>query len=689
MSGWDYLFQGALWIGAIVGDDTLVSCGHDGWFHEMEFFPGKAPGDSLVEKSIAPGRPGYIEGDTTAISEQDLIGVYTDTMTTADYSDVSPNHTRPIGIEVTQSSYAFSYSYAEDFIIFDYKISNIGKKSLKNVYMGLYLDGDCGPTPVDFTSSSLRAQDDITGFRKYDNSGKDISVAWIADYEATGGDEVLAPSVMGVRVVRTPAKELHINYNWWLSDSQADRDWGPGPRLPSGTTGTPDGDVSKYLVMSNWKQIPGSTNIDQYGNDVSQLEAMKQGQPVGAEDTRFLLSFGPFQIGSGEILPITLGYFCGENFYRAGDKSQMDFTDLDLNARWVQFVYDNPNVDTDGDGFYGEDVGCDGIPFTGDAGEGDGILQECEDLLGDPSRPGYGNGILDEGDGVPDFAGPPPPPSPKLKIQQLDKYVALKWTAEPEYFRDSFIPELSKQFDFQGYRLFVSRTGVGSEYTLLKDFDLDMVYMRNKNGELVLDPESKKPILVQDTLGINTGFREVLNRDADTLEVVDGDTTRYVYKFIYGPVVENWPLYFSITSYDNGYKPANLGSLESSVFTNATLLYPYVPLDKVQDKEVKVVPNPYKISTDYSTMGWEARPTQWSEFERRIDFTNLPGNCKITIFTIAGDVVAEIFNADGDTRESWDLLSVNNQSVVSGIYLFSIEPTNGGDTKVGKFVIIK
>jgi hypothetical protein len=28
---YEYLFQGALWVGAIVGDDTLVSVGHDGW----------------------------------------------------------------------------------------------------------------------------------------------------------------------------------------------------------------------------------------------------------------------------------------------------------------------------------------------------------------------------------------------------------------------------------------------------------------------------------------------------------------------------------------------------------------------------------------------------------------------------------------------------------------------------------
>jgi len=719
-STWDYLFQGALWIGAIVGDDTLVSVGKDGWNIEFETFPGKGAGDTIVEYSInhiSPyGEDYLLDGvdaghgfacqnnfephghdpatyyciyDSTAVSELTFEGVYTDTMLTADYPDVSPNHTRPLNIKIAQKSHSWSYPYAEDFIIFDYEIENIGIKLLKQVYLALYLDGDCGPTPTSI--GTKRHQDEITEFRQTDESGNDVNAAWLADYVGPGGDDVLAPSVMGVRVVRTPEKYVNFNFNWWLSDSEAERDWGPGPRLPSGTTGTPDGDVSKYLVMSNWLQD---------GNDPDQLDARKQGQPVGPEDTRFLLSTGPFTIQPGQTLPITLGYFCADNFYRAGDKNQIDFSDLDLNARWVQFMYDNPNVDTDGDGFYGEDVGCDGLPFTGDDGEGDGELQTCEDTFlpaGMTDRYGYANGVMDEGDGIPDFQGPPPPTAPKVEVEMGDGEVILKWNDDAEEFVDSFIPELTKQRDFQGYRIYMSTTGVSSEFTKLRDFDLDMVlqwYMKDTvDGEgdpaqvlrYRVDPYGD-PEYAADSLGFNTGFTDIINHDPDS--------TEYTYRYAYGPVQKSWPLYLSVTAYDNGYPPANLNSLESNKLSSRVSIVPYTPEEYLGDGEAYAVPNPYRFDVDYrraagAERGWEPEESLWTEFDRRLDFVDLPGDCVIRIFTMSGDLVQTLRNRDGDTIESWNLLSKNDQIVASGLYFFVVEPDGGGDHQVGKFVVIK
>ena len=722
-SSWDYLFQGGLWVGAIVGDDTLVSVGYDGWAYEnesYEMFPGVATGDTLVERSIShisPYSADYlIDGidaghgtvclnsfephvydpatyyciyDSTAVSELDFVAEYADTMLTGDFPNVSVNHTRPLNLLLRQRSHSWSYPYAEDFIIFDYEIENIGTKLLKQVYLALYLDGDCGPIPQD--RSSKRHQDDITGFRETDDSGKDVNVAWLADYVGPGGDDVLAPSVMGVRVVRTPEKYVNFNFNWWLSDSEADKDWGPGPRLPSGTSGTPEGDVSKYLVMSNWMQS---------GNDPDQLDAIRQGREVGPEDTRFLLSTGPFTIQPGQTLPITLGYFCADNFYRAGDKNQRDFSDLDLNARWVQFMYDNPNVDTDGDGFYGEDVGCDGLPFSGDDGEGDGELQPCEDSFlpaGMTDRFGYANGVMDEGDGIPDFQGPPPPTAPKVHIEMGDREVILKWNDDAEEFIDSFIPELTKQRDFQGYRIYMSTTGVSSEFTKLRDFDLDMAlqwYMKDTvDGEgdpsevlrYRVDPQGD-PVYEQDSLGFNTGFMDIFNHDPDS--------TEYTYRFTYGPVQKSWPIYLSVTAYDNGYPPANLNQLESNKLSSRVSIVPYTPEQYLGNSKTYAVPNPYRFDMDYrkaagADRGWEPEESLWTEFDRRIDFVDLPGNCTIRIFTMAGDLVRTLRNRNGDTIESWDLLSKNDQIVAAGLYFFIIEASGGGGRQAGKFVIIK
>ncbi len=55
----DYLFQGAIWVGAIVGDstasDTIVSVGIDGWLNSSEeFMPGESIGDTiLIEAQVS------------------------------------------------------------------------------------------------------------------------------------------------------------------------------------------------------------------------------------------------------------------------------------------------------------------------------------------------------------------------------------------------------------------------------------------------------------------------------------------------------------------------------------------------------------------------------------------------------------------------------------------------------------
>jgi len=84
-----------------------------------------------------------------------------------------------------------------------------------------------------------------------------------------------------------------------------------------------------------------------------------------------------------------------------------------------------------------------------------------------------------------------------------------------------------------------------------------------------------------------------------------------------------------------------------------------------------------------------------------LEFINLPRQCIIRIFTLAGDLVDIVphnVSVDGNIgwaseySESWDLNNRNRQQVVAGIYLFSVEdktPQNDGNIQVGKFVIIR
>ena len=119
------------------------------------------------------------------------------------------------------------------------------------------------------------------------------------------------------------------------------------------------------------------------------------------------------------------------------DPTRFNFGPFQYNSAWASKVYDNEMVDSNGDGWFGEDVGKDGLfartvndtvryfgTFKGiylgpDSGEADGHLNYGEDLIYRPEfifDPRYGelnigytmgNGILDPGDGIPDFRGPP------------------------------------------------------------------------------------------------------------------------------------------------------------------------------------------------------------------------------------------------------------------------------------------
>ena len=98
---------------------------------------------------------------------------------------------------------------------------------------------------------------------------------------------------------------------------------------------------------------------------------------------------------------------------------------------------------------------------------------------------------------------------------------------------------------------------------------------------------------------------------------------------------------------------------------------------------VKVVPNPYIIENEW----------QQTVFQRKLKFINLPDECTIRIYTVAGDLIQTIKHdktyqqpndAGGD--EWWDVLTSNDQLPASGVYLFHIDSDVG--EQVGKFVII-
>ena len=466
----EYLFQGGLWIGAIVEDSAYATLGCDGWQWIYEMWPDKGPEGAILEKSIRPTAPCY---SPDAVSEQDIIAVYTDT--SADIP-LSPQQRDsfddrkhfPLNIQITQKSYSWSYEYAEDFVLIDFTIKNIGFRKIKEMYMGLYIDADVQHID-EAPRGKYGAQDDICGFRELVTAPKGdcsdtVNLAWIADNDGhgdkDGGERAKVFSskspiaVTGTRVVRSPKEGLKYSFNWWISNmAGSPKDWGPwkaesqrrwqemnpygsGNTFPDNVLGTPGGDVSKYFIMSN-----GEFDYDQIYSCYPPEGWLPPnenmcGNLANGFDTRYLLSFGPFdEISPGESLLITIGYIAGDNFHvdprNLAQDSEMknpdryyanlDFSDFETNATWAAKVYDNP-VEPD-----------------------------------DPC-----------GDGIPDFKGPPPPPSPVLSFRTERGKVKISWNGKAtERTRDSFNGSL----DFEGYRIYMSRTGLTDDYALLGSHD--------------------------------------------------------------------------------------------------------------------------------------------------------------------------------------------------------------------------
>lgn len=92
---------------------------------------------------------------------------------------------------------------------------------------------------------------------------------------------------------------------------------------------------------------------------------------------------------------------------------------------------------------------------------------------------------------------------------------------------------------------------------------------------------------------------------------------------------------------------------------------------------IKAVPNPYYLFSENDE----------STFNRTLKFINLPSNCTITIYNLAGDLVRTLVKEDASATEMrWDLLNEFSIPVGSGIYIYVVDSPDFGE-KVGKMAV--
>lgn len=309
-----------------------------------------------------------------------------------------------------------------------------------------------------------------------------------------------------------------------------------------------------------------------------------------------------------------------------------------------------------------ENIGWAFRSFRGEDENNNGFLDAGEDI--------NQNGILDR------FLVPEPPSSPRLRVELEAGKAVLYWDRSAE----SSVDPVSGEQDFEGYRVYRSNLGDDIRGTI------------NTNRQVIREYDR-----VGNVAGFNTGFDEVALAQPVNFE---GDDTDYWYRLEVGGLLSGWQYQFAVTAFDEGTADGSLPSLESSLNANAVRVFPGTSINDAFEQKVGVYPNPYRVNA-----AWDGG----NELTRKMIFYNLPAKAEIRVYTLAGDIVAELSHDaatyNGDTRwfadlssdrrlkpggeHAWDILSSSNQILSSGLYLYSVKDMDTGDVQTGKFVVIK
>jgi len=107
-----------------------------------------------------------------------------------------------------------------------------------------------------------------------------------------------------------------------------------------------------------------------------------------------------------------------------------------------------------------------------------------------------------------------------------------------------------------------------------------------------------------------------------------------------------------------------------------------------QLNKIKVVPNPYIVSNVFEQ---PLPPTVRGRGERLINFTHIPINATINIYTSNGDHIRTLVQNGNltDGTVSWDVRTKEGLDVAYGVYFYVVEVSGISDKKMGKIAIIK
>ncbi|HMZ89135.1 MAG TPA: hypothetical protein PK511_12655 [Chitinophagales bacterium] len=633
-SGIEHLFEGGFWIGAIVDGQYLVSTsakdaasGYTTGLAGYEFT--SEIGNTIAQRSSLTSSD-YFNFD--AISHQDLLVDISDKNVIVPGTAITiADHTQPLYADIHLETYAWNYSFADYFVLLNYTITNNSTSVWDSVWCGIWNDMVVRNVNVstDYGSAFFShggygyLGDDFTNYA-FDVDGDPGFTNAYGAFQFLGiewRDQFIHPNNNDLLTANGyPAAE--VNSNFWIFNSTATPPYN-----------APANDVERYDKLKQ--------GLNYADPDI--VEFLKDPSTTGGLTN--LLSAGPMiSVEPGETFHVVFAAVCAKQIENGGTTG----VDMDTPEAQAELL---------------EHLSWSKRTYLGEDQNENGLLDIGEDLDADT--------ILDR------YILPEPPATPKMKVIADDQRIDIYWDNRAEFSVDP----ISKEMDFEGYRLYRTQPG--------DDFNLNLIGDANMIAQWDLPANG---------IGFNNGFSAIA---LTTPEIIDEDT--FYYKYTLDPVLNGWQYLIILTAFDRGDEDLHIESLESSFIENAVHVFPGTSPNNDANTEIGVYPNPYRLQA-----AWDGSTGTTG----KIMFYNLPEHCTISIMTLSGDIVAEL-NHDAATytgsdsewfatyagnederifsggEHAWNLLSESNQTITQGIYLFSVKDLDNGNIKQGRFAIIK
>jgi len=247
--------------------------------------------------------------------------------------------------------------------------------------------------------------------------------------------------------------------------------------------------------------------------------------------------------------------------------------------------------------------------------------------------------------------------------------------------------------DFEGFHVWRGIERDGSDLTIVAELSKQEAFLGDAPGGALLDS-----VYYYDVIPTLRQHRDWLS----PFGAIDCVGTRFTLDlepdqyFWYDCNASNgFTYYYAVTTFDRGYEVASSQQgLEK--FDNCTVAkgQPFqCPSEMVQIEmevaaqndlyNVYVVPNPYRSG------GSRLTSENYHNFpDELVRFVNVPSDCTIKIFTVAGDLVWENEQTNNGGNVTWDLKNRGSESVTSGVYIYRIEKSDG-DSVFGRIVVIR